>query len=535
MVLLRFAPSPTGPLHLGGLRMALYNHLYARKFGGKWILRIEDTDTTRSTSGSVEGIRKALSWAGLDYDYGPEKDGPHGPYFQSERRDLYRAYANKLIDRGHAYRCFCSADDLADVKARLARSGSNSTYDKKCLHLSDEEVARKVKVGEKYVVRINDGIVPTRSATHDIVYGYVRDAHLSLATDPVLLKSDQFPTYHLASVVDDHEMGITHVLRGEEWLPSLPLHLDLYTHLNLTPPEFAHIPLLLNPDKTKMSKRNGDVQVVDYMHRGWEPQAILNWLALAGWGAKHEATTPATVNSDTTITSSSSSPSSRPPSPHRLEDAPDSTHLMTLEEMISDFDLSALTHRSSILDVTKLEFINKHHLMKTWSTPHGLDDLARKVHGLIKDVFKASPYTTIDNIKCAITLLEGRLTNIHDIPIHAPYLFVDPDWTSEEAQSMIRKIPAEKRLPIIDAFMTLIQTNGWLTFEAASHESIMMNIHHEREKLGLQLKVFMGVLRHALTGMKDGPSIIDIVSVLGHERTIARLSAAKGLKDVEHI
>ncbi|KAJ3755932.1 hypothetical protein EV360DRAFT_85438 [Lentinula raphanica] len=526
MVLLRFAPSPTGPLHLGGLRMALYNHLYARKLQGKWILRVEDTDTTRSVPGSVEGIQKALSWAGLDYDYGPGKDGPHGPYFQSERRDLYRLYANRLIDSGHAYRCFCSADELADIKARLARSGSNNTYDKKCLHLSDEEVARKVRAGEKHVVRINDGIVPTRPPTHDIVYGYVRDAHLSLATDPVLLKTDQFPTYHLASVVDDHEMGITHVLRGEEWLPSLPLHLDLYTHLNLTPPEFAHIPLLLNPDKSKMSKRNGDVQVVDYMRRGWEPQAILNWLALAGWGAKHE--------SEQAIPSESSSSSSRSPSPHRLEDAPDSTHLMTLSEMIEAFDLSALTHRSSVLDVTKLEYINKHHLMKLWSNPGGLDELANRVHGIVKEAFKASPYTTVENIKMAITLLEarqfGRLTNIHDIPLHAPYLFIDPDWTSEEAKSMIQNIPTEKRLHIIDAFKTIIQANGWLTFEASSHESIMGALHHEREKLGVSLKTFMGVLRHALTGMKDGPGIIDVVRALGHERTIVRLDAAKELR-----
>ncbi|KAF8823996.1 hypothetical protein HHX47_DHR9000440 [Lentinula edodes] len=508
MVLLRFAPSPTGPLHLGGLRMALYNYLYARKFGGKWILRIEDTDTTRSVPGSVEGIRKALSWAGLDYDY---------------------------------------ADELADVKTRLARSGSNNTYDKRCLHLSDEEVARKVKAGEKFVVRINDGIIPTRPPTHDIVYGYVRDAHLSLATDPVLLKSDLFPTYHLASVVDDHEMGITHVLRGEEWLPSLPLHLDLYTHLNLTPPQFAHIPILLNPDRTKMSKRSGDVQVVDYMHRGWEPQAILNWLALAGWGAKHEATAPITDGSDT-----DSSSSSRPSSPHRLEDAPDSTHLMTIDEMISDFDLSALTHRSSVLDGTKLEYINKHHLMRTWSTPEGLDKLANRVHGHLKDAFKSSPYTTVDNIKNAITLLEvrafmifyldrmhdfpptqGRLTNIYDIPLHAPYLFVDPDWATAEAQNMIRKVSADQRIQILDVFITLIQTNGWFTFQAASHESIMESLHHEREKLDVHLKVFMSVLRHALTGMKDGPGIIDIVRALGHERTIARLNAAKDLKDVK--
>ncbi|KAE9397639.1 hypothetical protein BT96DRAFT_883718 [Gymnopus androsaceus JB14] len=518
MVLLRFAPSPTGPLHLGGLRMALYNYLYARKFGGKWILRIEDTDVTRSVSGSVEGIRKALDWAGLDYDYGPDKDDRYGPYYQSERRDLYKSYANKLIDNGHAYRCFCSADHLDDVKARLARSGSRSTYDKKCLNLSDEEVARKVKAGEKFVVRINDGIPPARAPTHDLVFGNVRDAHQSLATDPVLLKSDQFPTYHLASIVDDHEMGITHVLRGEEWLPSLALHLDLYAHLNLTPPQFAHVPILLNADKTKMSKRKGDVQVVDYMRRGWEPRAMLNWLALAGWGAKFEATSSIESADSSSPTSSSGS--------HRIEDAPDSTHLMTLEEMISDFDLSALTHRSSVLDMNKLEYINKHHLMKTWSTPDGLDRLAHRVHGVVKDAFPSSQYTTVDNIKHAILLLEGRLTNINDIPQHAPYLFVEPDLSTAEARNMIKRFSSEQRAHVLDALAALIHMNGWLTFSAASNESTMESLHAEREKLGMSQKHFMVVLRHALTGMKDGPGIVDIMRVLGPERVFSRLSAA---------
>ncbi|KIK66142.1 hypothetical protein GYMLUDRAFT_158716 [Collybiopsis luxurians FD-317 M1] len=504
MVLLRFAPSPTGPLHLGGLRMALYNYLYAKKFNGKWILRIEDTDATRTVPGSVEGIRKALEWAGLDYDYGPEKGGPHAPYYQSERRDLYRSYANKLIDNGHAYRCFCSPDELADVKTRLARSGSNSTYDRKCLHLTEEEVARKVKAGEKFVVRINNSVTPTRAQTHDLVFGYVRDAHLSLATDPVLLKSDLFPTYHLSSVVDDHEMGITHVLRGEEWITSLPLHLDLYTHFNLTPPQFAHVPILLNANKTKMSKRNGDVQVIDYMRRGWEPQAILNWLALAGWGVKYE--------------------DSAPP---RIEDAPDSTHLMSLEEMISNFDLTALTHRSSVLDVNKLEYINKHHLMSIWSTPDGLNELAHRIHGFIKEKFPSSPHTTVDNIKDAISLLQGRLTNMQDISHHAPYLFVEPDFSTDEARSMIKSISTEHHAHVLDSLKALIQANGWITFTSASNESIMESLHSERIRMGMNQKPFMMVLRHALTGMKDGPGVVDIIRVLGQDRVLARLEAAR--------
>ncbi|EDR00624.1 uncharacterized protein LACBIDRAFT_240505 [Laccaria bicolor S238N-H82] len=368
--LLRFAPSPTGPLHLGGLRMALYNFLFARRHGGKWIMRVEDTDATRYVPGSVEGIRHALNWAGLEYDYGPGKDGPHAPYFQSERLDLYRSYATKLLHSGHAYRCFCSMDQLTETREKLARSGSNASYDKRCLHLTDEEVARKVRAGEKSIVRLNvsDSNLPQRPRGADLVFGPLKDAHASLATDPVLLKSDLFPTYHLASVVDDHEMGITHVLRGEEWLPSLPLHLDLYAALKLEPPKFAHMPILLNPDRTKMSKRNGDVQVVDYIRRAWEPAAVLNWLALAGWGVRH--------NVDT----ASEEPSAR-------SDAPDSTTILTMQQLLEQFDLLSITQRSTSLDPAKLEYINKHHLAQLSSTPEGLTSMAERVHEQIKEAF----------------------------------------------------------------------------------------------------------------------------------------------------
>ncbi|KAI9509861.1 hypothetical protein F5148DRAFT_1184185 [Russula earlei] len=367
--LLRFAPSPTGPLHLGGLRTALFNHAFARKTGGRWILRIEDTDATRTVPHSVEGIQHGLSWAGLEYDFGPGRNGPHGPYFQSERLDLYHRYARKLLDSGHAYRCFCTPDRLAQTRERLARAGLNSTYDKQCLSLSSEEVARRVRAGEKNVVRLNDSILPARAAQEaDLIFGTLRDAHASLPTDPVLLKSDLFPTYHLASVVDDHEMGITHVLRGEEWLASLPLHLDLYAALSLSPPTYAHLPLLLNPDGSKMSKRKGNVQVLDYMRRGWEPDAVLNWLALAGWGNHIE-------------------PSDRGGQASKTIKAPDSTTVMNISEIIDNFELGVVTHRRTTLDPAKLEFLNKHHLARAWSTRPGLRALALRAQGYVKDAF----------------------------------------------------------------------------------------------------------------------------------------------------
>ncbi|KAF8798216.1 glutamyl-tRNA synthetase [Phlegmacium glaucopus] len=504
MALLRFAPSPTGPLHLGGLRMALYNHLFTRKNGGKWILRIEDTDMTRNVPGSVDGIRKALEWAGLNYDFGPgsSKDGPHGPYYQSERLDLYKQYAGKLLETGHAYRCFCSPDVLTETRVKLARSGSSTSYDRRCLHLTEEEVARKVKAGEKHVVRFNNTTVPSRPPATDLIFGQPKDAHASLATDPILLKTDMFPTYHLASVVDDHEMGITHVFRGEEWLPSLPLHLDIFASLNLPTPAYAHFPILLNADGSKMSKRHGDVQVADFVKRGWEPAALLNWLVLSGWGVGHSSPVPGSASQ---LRSSNG--------------VPDSTKIMTLDEMIDQFDITALTHRNTILEASKLEYINKHHLMHSASTPMGIQALAQKAYEQTKEAFPRSQYATTDTIKHAIVILEGRLTNIYDIPKHAPYLFEDPILSSEEAQTMLSQIRREDYDQIIKTVKSRLEdiSEPW---EDVDFSKIL---HAECESLGLSIRVFMKALRYALTGMKDGPSMAAIMKVIGRERTLERL------------
>ncbi|KAH8101405.1 hypothetical protein BXZ70DRAFT_1007241 [Cristinia sonorae] len=504
MVLLRFAPSPTGALHLGGLRTALYNYLYARKVGGKWILRIEDTDTERTVPGGVDNIRSALEWAGVHYDHGPGVGGPHGPYFQSERLDLYHSYAHKLLESGHAYRCFCTQDRLAETRERLARTGSNSTYDKACLNLTEEEVARRVRAGEHSVVRLNDGRLPDRPFPKDIVFGSVKDSHASLPTDPILLKSDLFPTYHLASVVDDHEMGITHVLRGEEWLPSLPLHLDLYAALGLKPPEFGHLPLLLNLDGSKMSKRKGDVQVLDYMRRGWEPGAVLNWLALAGWGVKHD------VNAE-----GSSS---------RTKNAPDSTEVMSLQEMVEGFDLSVLTHRRSILDPVKLEYLNKHHLMRERAAgKEGETSLAERAHQGVKNAFPTSQYTSVDYLTKVIGVLEGRLTNLQDIPVLAPYFFVEPEYSTDEAKKMLSSL---KDVPYVTALDNLIAR---LSEEAGQWDELDLSdiLHAQIQPITKSTKVYMTIIRHALTGMKGGPSASDIMQILGRVRCKARLESAK--------
>jgi len=359
-----------------------------------------------------------------------------------------------------------------------------------------------VKAGEKHIVRFNNTSAPSRPPVTDLIFGQPRDAHASPATDPVLLKTDMFPTYHLASVVDDYEMGITHVFRGEEWLPSLPLHLDIYASLKLPTPTYAHLPILLNADGSKMSKRHGDVQVVDFIKHGWEPAALLNWLVLSGWGVGH--------NSQASEGASKSRSSNG---------VPDSTKIMTLDEMIDQFDITAVTHRNTSLEASKLEYINKHHLMHAVSTPAGIQELAERVHNQIKESFPGSPYATIDRIKQAIVILEGRLTNIYDIPKHAPYLFQEPILSSQEAQTMSSQIQREDYDRIIKSVKAKLEDVP----EPWENVDFSKILHAESEHLHLSIRVFMKALRYALAGMKDGPSIAAIMKVIGREKTLERL------------
>nr|GAT60867.1 predicted protein [Mycena chlorophos] len=475
---------------------------------GKWILRIEDTDASRKVPGSVEGIQRALGWAGLDYDYGPDRGGPHAPYFQSERLDLYQTYTTKLLTSGHAYRCFCSVDTLSEIREKLARTGSNTTYDRRCLHLTEEEVARRVRAGERYIVRLNTSGTFARRPVIDLVFGHLKDAHGSLSTDPVLLKTDGYPTYHLANVVDDHTMGITHVLRGEEWITSLPLHLDLYSALRLEPPQYGHVPILVNPDGSKMSKRNGDVKVEDYIARGWERDAILNWLALSGWGAQHEPE----------ASTAEGQPSAGVPSSNK--GAPDSTKVMDLEELISEFDITALTHRASSLDPGKLAYLNRQHLLRSAATIDGLTDVVARVRAWMdehKPLGDVSPkYTEAAYLQSVIRALDSRVVNIRDVFTLAPYLFVLPNLSSTEAQGMIKGVSQQEQEHILNEFAdALDDLKSW------DHETISQCITDVKELL--QTRRFLPVVRHALTGMKDGPPIVDLLCVLGRNQSTVRM------------
>ena len=323
----RFAPSPTGYLHVGGLRTALYNYLFAKRNNGTFVLRIEDTDRNRYVEGAVENLIKALNWAGLNYDEGPEVGGNFGPYLQSERLDIYKKYADELIEKGKAYYCFCTPERLKSLKEEQEKQKlPQAKYDKHCLHLSKEEIANNLAAGIAKVVRLNV------EQNHTIKFDDIIREHVEFESnnvdDQVLIKSDGYPTYHLANVVDDHLMKITHVIRGEEWLSSTPKHVLLYDAFGWERPIFAHLPLLLNPDRSKLSKRQGDVAVEDYRDKGYLKDALINFVALLGWNAG------------------------------------DDKEFYYMDELIYSFSLERVNKAGAVFDLQKLNWLNAEHLQQ---------------------------------------------------------------------------------------------------------------------------------------------------------------------------
>ena len=322
----RFAPSPTGYMHLGNLRTALYTYLFARRNGGKFILRIEDTDQEREVPGAVELIYKSLATAGLTHDEGPDVGGPCGPYVQSERRDLYLPWAKKLVESGHAYYCFCTKERLDEARAEAERRGETFKYDKHCLHMPKEEVQRRLDAGEPYVIRQN---VPTegKAGFDDVIYGHV-EVDCDTLDDSVLIKADGLPTYNFANVIDDHLMGITHVMRGNEYLSSAPKYNLLYEAFGWEPPKYVHLTPVMANAQRKLSKRKGDPSFEDLLNEGYLTEAIINYLALLGWSPRGER------------------------------------EFYTLKELEQVFDLEGLSKSPSIFDTVKLNWFNAEYIRK---------------------------------------------------------------------------------------------------------------------------------------------------------------------------
>ncbi len=472
MVRVRFAPSPTGYVHVGSLRTALYNYLFARHHGGVNILRVEDTDRTRYVEGSVENMLRTMEWAGIEFDEGPITGGPFGPYVQSERTELYREHANQLIVSGNAYPCFCTAERLDQVRKAQQAAGIPPMYDRFCRNLTKEESDRRIASGEPHVVRLR---VPIGELVrfNDIIRGDVEFDSKTI-DDQVLLKSDGFPTYHLANIVDDHFMQITHVIRGEEWLSSTPKHVLLYAAFGWEAPKFAHLPLLLNADRSKLSKRQGDVAVEDYRDKGYLPDALINFVALLGWN------------------------------PSATEE------IFTIDELIRGFDLEHVNKGGAIFGREKLDWMNSEYIRK--KSPEELLTLVRPLAEDRKYV------VSDDYLLDVIRVMQERVRTLPDFVDFASYFFVAPTEYEEKYKQKHWNPEAKARLTeILPRFEAV---------EKWDHDTLEAVVRTFAEERGISAGKMIHPIRLAVTGRGMGPGLFELLAVIGKEESIRRMRFA---------
>jgi glutamyl-tRNA synthetase len=474
-VRVRFAPSPTGYLHIGGLRTALYNYLFARKNNGTFILRIEDTDRSRYVEGAVDNLISTLRWAGLDYDEGPLKGGAHGPYIESERLTIYLSHVNVLLESGHAYRCFCTMERLETMRKEQQRTKTASRYDRTCLLLTPGEIKQKLDAGIPFVVRMK---IPDSQTIFfdDIIRERVEFMSAQL-DDQVLIKSDGYPTYHLAHVVDDHLMGITHVIRGEEWLSSTPKHILLYRFFGWEPPVFAHLPLLLNPDKSKLSKRQGDVAVEDYIRKGYLKEALVNFIAFLGWNPGDER------------------------------------EIFSLEELVQEFSMERVGKSGAVFNIEKLDWLNFQYLRKKTDT-EVLDLL--KAHLTGSDI-RTKPLDD-EYLRNVIAAMRERVSFVKDFVDKSPYFFQAPEQYDPDVVKKRWKEGTSEQLKVVIKEFSQLQAGQKEDFEAA--------LHRASETLHIKHADLIHPLRLAVSGMGAGPGLYDILSILGKEETIRRINSA---------
>ena len=472
MVRVRFAPSPTGRLHVGSAHTALFNWLFARHHGGTFVLRIEDTDRSRVVEGALEDILEGLRWLGLDWD--------EGPYFQSERAEIYRRHADVLLERGWAYRCFCSPERLERMRREQQARGEPPKYDRRCRNLPPDEVKRRVEAGEPHVVRLK---VPLEGETKfvDLIRGEIvfRNSELD---DLILLKSDGFPTYHLANVVDDHLMGITHVLRAEEWISSTPKHILLYEAFGWEPPKFAHLPLILGPDKSKLSKRHGATALLDYRDKGYLPEAMANFLALLGW-----------------------SPG-------------DGREKLSKEEMIEEFSLEGVGKRGSVFDEAKLEWLNGLYIKEL--PPEHLFDRVLPFWERSGFVRPEELDGRRDWLLKLLELLRERAKKLTDFAEGAEYFFRDPEDYDPQGQKKHwkdRRQTAERLRLLRDRLADLED------FDETSVESATRGL---AEELGISAAKLIHPTRLAVSGRTFGPGLFEMLALLGKETVLRRLDRA---------
>ncbi len=466
-VRVRIAPSPTGDPHVGTAYMALFNLLFAKRYGGKFILRIEDTDRTRSRPEYEENIYKALHWCGIQWDEGPDVGGPHGPYRQSERFPIYKKYAEELLEKGKAYRCFCTSEDLEEMRLVQAKQGGRQGYDRRCRNLSPQEIEERLSKGMPYVIRMK---VPLTGECvyEDKIKGRITFPWADI-DDQVLTKSDGFPTYHLANVVDDHLMEISHVIRGDEWMSSTPKHVLLYESFGWTPPTFLHMPLLLGTDGRKLSKRRNPTSIFYYRDSGYLPEAFMNFLSLMGYSM------------------------------------PGDQEIYSLEKISSEFDPTRIGVSGAVFDVQKLDWINQQYLIKNIPVEN--------LWNRIKDWAFNDKF-----MEKVMPLVHSRIKTFSEFIELCDFLFVNHLKYSKELFE-VKGHTAEQACFLLQAMIwQMDEQENWGSSgvnQASRTVAEVFQINHK--------KTLMPLLFASLMGKHFGPPLFDSAEILGKDRTRVRL------------
>ncbi len=475
----RFAPSPTGFPHVGNIRTALFAWLFARHNGGSFIVRIEDTDVTRKVEGAVEAILNSLRWLGLDWDEGPEVGGKYEPYFQSQRLDKYHEIAQQLISQGQAYYCYCSPQRLEEMRAEQIRRKQPPGYDRHCRELSQEEQSQKEAEGIIPVVRFKTPL-GGQTRFNDMVWGDVIFENNTL-DDFVMLKSDGYPTYHLANIVDDHLMEISHVIRAEEWLSSTPRHVLMYQALGFEPPNFAHLPMLLGDDRSKLSKRHGAVAMAEYYEQGYLPEAMVNFLALLGWSLD------------------------------------DKTEILSRQELIENFSLERVSRTAAIFNRDKLNWMNGVYIRSLTA-----DEFfeAAEPYLMMDEAAGEAVISSEEYVRNILPLVHERAKTLTEVAELAQFFFVEE---LDYAPSLLID-KNMNRESTTEALKTVQQRLEQLkVFDAESLEALLRPLAVE---LGLKTGQLFGALRTAVTGRTATPPLFQTMAVLGKGRCLKRIQAA---------
>ena len=489
----RYAPSPTGNQHIGSVRTALFNYLFARSGGGKFILRLEDTDRSRCEEKYVKNLYDTFDWLGFRWDEGPDLGGPSAPYIQSERFEIYKKYARQLLDNNHAYYCFCTTERLDKVRQeREAAHSSESGYDRFCRKITPEEAVKRVEAGEAHTIRLK---IPLKAEGQnespvtqffDHIVGNIEWKNEDINPDPVLLKSDGFPTYHLANVVDDHLMNITHILRAQEWLPSAPLHVIMYKAFGWEHPHFCHLPMVMGQDGKKLSKRHGATGIDEFKRQGILPEALVNYIALVG--ASYE----------------------------------EGKEIYTLFELAERFSIEKLNKAPAIFDYKKLEWFNGQYIRKksddelaALTLPLAIEMGLFGEPGLKPDSAQETSYIA------AMPLVKERAVYITEIPEKLGYLFSEPALPSKE-EFIPKKADLNETLELLKKAKTIVDPLA----QASNDEEAENIIKSFAEKEGLKLGDLMMPFRVAITGARVSPPLFGSLRLLGREKALARLERA---------